>query len=584
MNKILSQQLANLSAKPGVYQFYNKRGQLLYVGKAKSLKNRVSSYFKLSTQLSPAKQQMVKIIAKLKTTIVDNDTEALLLESQLIHQYQPPYNIIFKDDKNWLYLAIDYKETYPRVVLTRQLGIKGIKYFGPYTSASAIRESFRLLKKILAFRTCKNPPEKPCFDSILGRCLGHNFTSQSKKIYQQQLAKLISFLKGHTESVHQKIIRDMLQAARNKKFEQATKLRDQLKLFERLLIKQKIISLTKDSFDVIGLAQQNNITSISRLLIRQGNLLDTEYFILENRHVLSISELLTEFIERYYQQVTNKPKTVIIPFKIKIVDLPIKISVTQRGYKKQLQNLAQKNAQNYLLNSFTSWQKRNNQVKKGLVELQKILKLPAPPQRIEGYDVSNIQGQNAVGSMVVMTNGILDKKEYRKFTIKKTCSPNDVAMLKEILERRFTKNNTWPKPDLIMLDGGKPQLNTGFSILQKRKIPLLALAKRKEEIFVPQRKRAIKLQFDSPVLQLLQRLRDETHRFGITFYRQKHQSATTSSIWQELVGIGPKLRTKLKMKFGTIYNLQQAKTKDLIKILGQNRTNKLLAYLKNKLI
>ncbi len=585
MNKILAQQLANLPNKAGVYQFYDKHRQLLYVGKAKSLKNRVSSYFKKSTNLSPAKQQMVKDICGLKTTLVDNDSEALLLENQLIHQHQPPYNIVFKDDKNWLYLAIDYKEVYPRVELTRQLGIKGVKYFGPYTSASTVRESFRLLKKILAFRTCKNPPNQPCFDSALNRCLGHNLELNSPKVYHQQLNELVSFLRGHHESVRQTITQTMLRAAQNKRFEQAARLRDQLKLFKNLLTKQKIITTRKESFDVIGSAQQNNTYSISRLLIRQGRLIDTDYFILTSQHNLITAELLTEFIEHYYQQITNKPKMIVSPLKITILNLSIKIFVAQRGYKKQLQNLAQKNAYNHLINNFASWQKRISRAEEALAVLQKILKLPTKPYRIEGYDISNIQGQNAAGSMVVMTNGLLDKKEYRKFTIKKINTPNDVAMLTEVLARRFIKNYQWPQPNLIMLDGGKPQLNTILRLWRDRQIniPLLALAKQREEIFIPGRKNSIKLKASSPALQLLQQLRDEAHRFGITFYHQKHQHSITASLWKELPGIGPKLRTKLKIKFNTINNLRQAQPKTLISIIGQAKTHKLLDYLKNQL-
>ncbi len=582
MNKILAKQLANLPAKPGVYQFYDRAGKLLYVGKAKSLKNRVSSYFKTNTMLSPAKQQMVKQIKNLKTTIVDNDQEALLLENNLIKQRQPPYNIIFKDDKSWLYLTINYREKFPRVELTRHYGNRGTKYFGPYTSATAIRNSFRLLKKILALRTCTNPPNRPCFDSTLGRCLGHDFNRGYKKLYQEKIKQLEEFLKGNSKYLLKKITTEMKQAAQRHLFEQAARLRDQLTLLRHLLIKQKIVSGSTASYDVIGLATQGNLTAISKIPIRRGLLLDSADLLIGHHLTLPTTEILTNFLERYYPQVTDKPQTIYLPIILKQPPLSIKTSYPQKGKKKELINLANKNAANFLHNSFASWQKQETRAADGLLQLKKILSLKVLPQRIEGYDISNIQGQNAVGALVVLTKGLPDKSQYRKFIIKKVSGPNDVAMLAEVLKRRFKHQHTWPRPDLIMLDGGKPQLNTVWRLFQnqKIKISLLALAKQQEEIFIPRRKNSLKLKNNSPALQLLQQLRDEAHRFGIAFYHQKHKREAIASAWQVLPGIGSKFKTKLKIKFGTINNLRRAKFVDLAKILGPAKANKLLNYLK----
>ncbi|MFH1111837.1 MAG: excinuclease ABC subunit UvrC [Patescibacteria group bacterium] len=531
MNQTLKQQLDHLSLNSGVYQFFDKNGKLLYVGKAKVLKHRVLSYFRTNVALSPSKQEMVKQIHYWRTMVVDNEQEALLLESNIIKQHRPPYNIIFKDDKNWLYLAIDYKEKFPRVELTRRTATQGVKYFGPYTSASTIRNSFRLLKKILALRTCVNPPDKPCFDSSLGRCLGHNFDAGSKKLYREKIKQLQEFLKGNSKYLLNKLTAEMNRAAKQQRFEQAARRRDNLKLLEWMLIKQKIITRLSESFDIIGLTTHGNLTSISKLPIRRGVLLESDQLLVEHDKKLPSADILANFLERYYPQVTDRPQKIFIPIKLAGLHLPIKTKVPERGIKKQLLGLAHKNAQNYLSNSLASWQKQSARATAGLAELKKVLKLKAPPQRIEGYDISNIQGQYAVGALVVLTNGLIDKSQYKKFTIKKVNGPNDVAMLAEILVRRFKANHAWPQPDLIMLDGGKPQLNTIIKIFKQKniKIPLVTLAKKQEILFTPSNKQGIKLPSHSPALLLLEQLRDEAHRFGITFYRSRHRQSIKKS-------------------------------------------------------
>ncbi|MFH1866882.1 MAG: excinuclease ABC subunit UvrC [Patescibacteria group bacterium] len=525
MDQILLNQLKHLPAKPGIYEFLDAKDNIFYIGKAKSLKSRVSSYFRKNSDLSPAKQEMIKQIHHLKTTVVDNEQEALLLESNLIKQHRPLYNIIFKDDKNWLYLTIDYNEPFPKVELSRRTKKKKIKYFGPYTSASSIRAGFRLLKKILALRTCKNASTKPCFDSTLGRCLGHQLESGSKKQYQDKLKQLEQFLKGNSKLLLTKLKEEMKQTAKDKQFEQAARLRDQLRLLQRILIKQKIISRQPESFDVIGLATQGNLTAVSKLPVRQGVLWAGDELLIEHDKNLPVTEILTDFLERYYPQVTEKPKNILLSYCLPKLQLKINIQIPQKGKKRELVKLADKNAQNFLRNSFASWQKQEARATAGLAQLKKILRLKNMPKRIEGYDISNIQGKHAVGALVVLTKGLLDKAQYRKFIIKKVTGPNDVAMLAEVLARRFGDKHTWAKPDLIMLDGGKPQLNTIIRAFKKKNIaiPLVALAKQEEKLFIPGHQTAIKLPSNSPGLLLLEQLRDEAHRFSIIFYRSRHR-------------------------------------------------------------
>lgn len=531
MNKFLKLQLKNLNNKPGVYQFYDAAGKLLYVGKAKSLKNRIRSYFQTNSQLTPSKQKLVKQIHHFKTTVVDNEDEALLLESQLIKQHQPPYNIIFKDDKNWLFLAINYNDDFPKVELVRRSHYRGIKLFGPYTSASTIRQSLRLLKKILGLKTCNKPPDKPCFDSALGRCLGHNLWPTARQEYLGNLKQLEQFLKGNSALVKKKIQANMTQAANKKQFEQAARLRDNLKLLDRILIKQKIVSAYHNTFDVIGLATMGNLTAVSRLPVRHGMLLESDQILIDHNKQLGPADILADFLDRYYLQVTDKPKKILLPYKILQLNKSLHLEVPIRGHKRQLLKLAETNSMNYLNNSLASWQRQTVRAKNGLNELKRVLGLKNLPNRIEGYDISNIQGQHAVGAMVVLTKGLIDKSQYRKFIIKKVAGPNDVAMLAEVLARRFKRRHQgWPKPDLIMLDGGKPQLNTIVYAFKKKNItiPLVALAKREELLFMSNKKVGIKLPNNSPALLILEQLRDEAHRFGITFYRSRHRKAAVS--------------------------------------------------------
>ncbi len=526
MTKLLVKQLSHLSLSPGVYEFYNSTGKLLYVGKAKSLKPRVLSYFRPKADLSPAKITMVDQITEIKTSVVDSENEALLLENNLIKAKQPPYNIVLKDDKNWLYISIDLQEKYPRVDLTRRRLNKSYKYYGPFTSAQAARSILYTLKKILGLRTCNNPPNKPCFDSKLGRCLGHDFYSNSQTIYKQKLNQLHDFLTGKGNELAVTLRQKMLTFSKSKNYEQAVIWRNQLQLLNKLLEKQKIIYNQKESFDVLNLATSKQQAAINILVIRRGLLISSDQMIVRHNN-LDPKEILLNFIEQYYPRVTLKPKIILSPF---ILKSGFKTLMPARGKKKQLLKLALHNAQNYLRNSLASWQRKEQRSTSSLNKLKQVLKLKELPNRIEGYDISNIQGTNAVGSMAVATNGLIDKSQYRKFTIKTVPGANDVAMMAEILTRRFKAKNNWPRPHLIMLDGGKPQLNTVIRLFKKKKIkiPLVALAKREEILFTPNNTAGIKLQPNSPALQLLQELRDEAHRFGITFYRSKHRRSMTN--------------------------------------------------------
>ncbi|MFA4818354.1 MAG: excinuclease ABC subunit UvrC [Patescibacteria group bacterium] len=582
MNLVLKRQLSKLPAAPGVYKFFNQTEQLLYVGKAKSLYARVNSYFHSGAKLSPAKQTMVKEITSLETIRVKNETEALLLESNLIKQYRPPYNVVLKDDKSWLYLAIDYRTDWPEVSLERTTKIKGIKYFGPYTSAVAARRTFYLLKKIFGLKTCPNPPDKPCFAARLGRCLGHNFAPQSKSVYRRSLKQAEKILQGKTEQIINELKQTMRRAAAAKKFELAAKQRDQIKSLEQIIIKQSALSPQPSSFDIFGLYQYLDLAAVCHLPIRRGALLDTQNFLLEHTRGLPAEEIWEDFLPQYYSLATNLPSAVYLPIKVqtKLIG-KIKIKVAQRGYKRNLVKLAAINAQNFLEQSRTSWERQSVRARRGLKTLQKALNLSKLPERLEGYDISNIQGQNAVGAMVVMTDGLLDNKSYRHFKIKGLTTPNDVAMLAQVIARRFTKNLDWPQPDLIMLDGGAGQLSTVQKVLNSYgvTVPIIALAKAEELIYRPNKKSALRLKSNNPGLLLLEQLRDEAHRFGITFYRQTHRRRNLKSGLDGLPGVGPKTKKLLKQEFGDLKNLRLASLDKLEKILGNKKAAKLFSHL-----
>ncbi|MDZ4229637.1 MAG: excinuclease ABC subunit UvrC, partial [Candidatus Veblenbacteria bacterium] len=552
-------------------------------GKAKGLRNRVRSYFQRGAELSPAKQLMVANVHHLETMVVTNETEALLLERTLIGERQPPYNVDLKDDTSWLYLTIDYREPYPRVALVRRPSrTPKLKMFGPYVAASSIRSLFQLFKKTLGLKTCPNGANKLCFQASLGRCLGHDTGPGSRAKYRRHLSYLEQLLRGDVNRVVNELTSEMKKAAQLKQFERAARLRDQIQALAHLREKQSVVSTKRESFDVFGLSRNQSQSAIVRLPIRQGLLMEAERFLLDNIKGLSDVEVITGFLEQYAAAATDRAKRAFIPVPLPETKLAGTVfSVPTRGGKRQLLALASRTADTHLTQSAASWQRREVRAHEGLRQLQQVLKLANKPKRIEGYDISNIQGTAAVGSMVVLSQGLPDPKQYRKFKIQGGEKPNDFKMLAEVLWRRFTKNHDWPMPDLVMLDGGAGQLSVIKRTLDaaKIKIPLVALAKREELLYVPNKPHPIKLPADAPGLLLLESLRDEAHRFGITFYRSRHRKRTVESAWDELPGVGPVLKRKLKSTFGSLAALHRASEQELTKVVGPSRAADIKRYL-----
>ncbi|MBI4092373.1 MAG: excinuclease ABC subunit UvrC [Candidatus Kerfeldbacteria bacterium] len=597
--------LTKLPSRPGVYIFRDAQNTVLYVGKAKSLKPRIRSYFHTGASLDPAKRIMVSRVADLEYIIVDSEIEALLLESTLIKKYRPPFNVIFRDDKYYQYIKIALKDDYPRVETVRRISKDGSRYFGPFTSGFAVRQTLQLLKRIFPYRTCKEPPSKPCFDSRLGRCLGHDFGPGSHRQYQNVIHGLMRFLQGDVDATLRDFKRQMKLAAQDHDFEQAARFRDRIFAIQKITAEQKVVSAKLANQDIIGLARIADLTAVNLFQIRSGKLLNRLNFILQHTDGRADSDVLSSFISQHYSQSPDHPRTVItrlLPADAPAIAraLQLKFAAPNRGLKRKLVALAESNAKDYLERKQREWLSKEARAKLGLAELQRALLLTEPLQLIECYDISNVQGTNAVGSLVVFEQGLPKKSDYKKFRIKTVAGTNDYAMLQEVLHRRFRHHGSqkpppargggaaeprgggsWPNPDLIIIDGGKGQLNASLRVLAELNIliPTIGLAKREEEIFRPGQKESLRLPKDSEGLFLIQRIRDEAHRFAIGYYRKRHGAEITKSLLDEVPGIGPKLKKMLLQKFGSVNGIRTADDRALEAVLGKHKTALLREHL-----
>lgn len=575
----------SLPSKPGVYLFHGLTDEILYVGKAIRLRDRVASYFQKNNQLWPAKQRMVEQIQRIEHILVRSETEALLLESTLIKKHRPKYNILLKDDKNFQYIKIALGEKFPSVSTVRRISLDGSRYFGPYTSGLSVRRTLRLLKRLFPYKSCNNPPDVPCFDFQLKRCLGHSVGPGSVTRYQRVIQKLIRFLEGHTGDVLKDMKQQMEAAVRRRDFETAAIARDRLQALDHVLEQQTVISPRGGNFDLLGLARGEGLAAVTLFQVRQGKLVQRDNFMLQQTKDQADASVLVAFIEQYYSQSASHPPEIFtgatLPEQAGQA-LQLRVRRTQRGLKARLLKTASENAQDYLQRERIRWVSEERRAELGLKHLTEALKLERPPQRIEMYDISNVQGQYAVGSMVVFENGLPKNNHYRKFKIKSVRGANDVAMLSEVLRRRFAHSGdgAWPNPQLILLDGGKPQLSVVTRTVKNLpKVPIGALAKEQEELFLPSRATPLRLPHDSPGLHLLQRIRDEAHRFAIGYYRKRHSQAATRSRLDEVPGLGPTQKKKLLRRFGSVQGVRQAPDNEIVTILGQSQTETLREYL-----
>lgn len=570
-------QVQTLPHKPGCYIFKKADGDILYIGKAINLKNRVSSYWHKSNQLTPHKQLMIPQIKKVEYIITSSESEALMLESTLIKQHQPPFNIDLKDDKSFLYIKITLDEDFPRVFTVRRVLKDGAKYFGPYVSSMSVRQTLHMLRKLFPHRNFDKPVTNYRTKYLIKR-YPELMGPADKAEYRQTIDRIIQFLKGDFKSVSEELKAKMTELSAKRLYEKAAQVRDTLNSITYLTEKQKVISPKLESMDIVSLARNKQLGAINLFTVRNGLLLRKQVFTIKNVIDQSDAEAVQAFMEQFYPQAMDVPPEIVIPENIAGQRLfertfTCKLTIPERGFRRHYIKMGKENAEQCLIQQKASWEKDEAKARQALIDFKNLLKLPGLPKRIETFDISNIQGVDPVGSMVVFTDGMPDKKWYRKFKIKTIKGSNDPAMMAEMVTRRFAhvgneKGKTaWPKPDLVILDGGKGQLSVVRHAV-KIPSPVVALAKREEEIFIPGKPVPVRFPKNSEALFLIQRMRDEAHRFAITFFRKTHGKGMRSSLLDNVPGLGSANRKKLIKAFGSALGVRDAGEHELAAVVG----------------
>ena len=571
---MIQEKLKTLPESSGVYIMKDISGKIIYVGKARMLKNRVRQYFQANKNHSAKVKAMVAKIADFETIITASEVEALILECNLIKKYRPRYNISLKDDKSYPYLRVT-AEDFPRIVLTRRIIQDGSRYFGPYTSGLAVKETLQLIRKIFPLRTCKNFAKRPCLEFHIKRCLAPCANKISCEDYMQFVKAAEKFLEGRTAQIEKELTAQMTEAAEALNFERAAKLRDILLAIRKVTEKQKIVTDTGD-VDAIGLSRLEGETCAQIFFIREGKVTGRESFLLSGAADESDSQAITEFIKQYYSRARISAAEILLPVSLAEDDLKIlsewlgvKILEPKRGVKRSLVEMAIENAQKFLR------EQGIGNSDQGVEELKKLLNLPKLPRRMECFDISHIQGAETVASMVVFKNGSPDKKSYRRFKIRSTeGKPDDFLSMREVTSRRYEKISAENLPDLIVIDGGIGQLNSALEIIRGagHKVPVVGLAKQFELIFVEGSSIPIELPRDSQALKLMQRIRDEAHRFAIIYHRKLRRARNLKSELDNVAGIGAKRRTELFKKFGTLAKIKSATVEELAAVPSMNKS------------
>jgi excinuclease ABC subunit C len=600
--------LATLPAKPGCYIMKNAAGTIIYVGKAISLKNRVRSYFHADGSHDNKTRRLVREIATIEWILVGSELEALILEMNLIKKHRPRYNVRMKDDKRYPYIKIHWQEAFPRVKVTRLMQEDGARYFGPYTSAWAVYQTLDVLRRVFPYLTCDRvitgKDARACLYYDIKLCMGPCIGAANQTQYRQMISDLQDFLSGHSEPIVKRVQQEMEQAAENLNFERAAALRDKIKALESILARQKVVFSAdyKDS-DVLALARADNEACVQIFFIRGGKLIGREYFILEGTEDTADSEVMSQFVQQFYAEAASIPEQVMLPNEIEEARIiqewmrtrrggnKVEIFVPREGQTQELVQMAAENATETLSALRTQWQADTHRQEQALAELQSAFQLPAPPNRIECYDISHTQGVATVGSMIVFTRGVPDKKLYRRFNIESVNDlPDDFASMEEVLTRRFRRWQAAESteavpgakldesftflPDLLIVDGGKGQLSRAVSVLETfgltGRVPVVGLAKQEEEIFFPHRTESLRLPRQSQGLYLVQRVRDEAHRFAITAHRARRSKQGMASVLDSIPGIGPAKRKALLLHFGSVDKIRAATLEALLEVPGIN--------------
>jgi excinuclease ABC subunit C len=595
--------LDTLPAKPGCYIMKNAAGEIIYVGKAISLKNRVRSYFHNNPDMDHKTRQLVRQIVDLEWIVVGSELEALILEMNLIKKHRPRFNIRLKDDKRYPYIKVSWGVPFPKVTVTRQMVEDGSRYYGPYTSVWAVHQTLDVLRRIFPYLTCdriitgKDP--RPCLYYDIKLCSGPCIGAITQADYRQLIDDLGHFLEGHTGPIVARLQAEMNQAAEDLRFEKAASLRDQIQSIDRVVEKQKVISSDQVDSDVIAMARSDGEACVQIFFIRAGKMIGREYFILEGTEEEADGEVISEFIKQFYSEAATVPPKVLLPNEIEEANIikqwlktrrdgqKVELTVPHRGKPQELVQMATENASETLRALRTQWQADTNKQTEALAELQQAFQLASPPNRIECYDISNTQGTASVGSMVVFEQGVPNKSQYRRFNIQSVQGPDDFASMQEVLTRRFRRWKASQEtdvpgskpdpsfallPDLLIVDGGKGQLGRAVTVLEEfqltDKIPVAGLAKQEEELFLPGYNESLVLPRHSQGLYLLQRIRDEAHRFAITAHRKQRTKQGLASRLESIPGIGPGRRKLLLEKFSSIERIKQAPIEELTSLKG----------------
>jgi excinuclease ABC subunit C len=643
--------LAQIPDAPGVYLMLGRDGEILYIGKAISLRNRVRSYFQEGAVHHIRTTAMVERVTDVRTIVVTNEVEALILEANLIKRHQPPFNVRLRDDKRYPYLKVT-NESFPRVVFTRFVRNDGARYFGPYTNAHGLRELIDLVRLVFPLRTCREPIDgrrkRPCLQYHIKRCLAPCVGYQSEEEYDRTIDEVVLFLEGKQDSLLARLQREMTDAAEHLNFEAAARLRDRIVAVRRVTEAQKVVWKSRLDMDLVAVARAQGQACMQVFLVRGGKLIGQEHFILEGVYEQSDAVLTGEFLKQFYTARTagapddpasssarvardnqapvpekRRPKSAsaaAVPKELLVSALPeeratietwlsevkrqrVRILQPQRGARAEYMRLVQKNAEQNLKAFLAHQEVQETAQARSLTDLADALELPEPPHRIECYDVSNIQGTNPVASMVVFVEGRAKKSEYRKFKIQYDRGPNDFAMMQEALRRRLrylrreTDNADTPieralakkekfnkTPDLLLIDGGKGQLSAVVEVLEELDMTGLlvaGLAKEHEWLYLPNVSEPIVLPPNSPALHLIQRIRDEAHRFAVTYHRQRRAKSMTRSALDALAGVGPVRKKRLLTAFGSPAGIRRARLDEIAAVKGM--TPALAAKIKQEL-
>jgi excinuclease ABC subunit C len=586
---MLKEKLVSIPKKPGVYLLKDASGEVIYVGKAINLQNRVRSYFHTSSDHSPKMRRLVEEVAELDFIVTSSEVEALILECELIKRHKPKYNVRLKDDKRYPYIKITLQEDYPRISTTRRMEMDGARYFGPFTASWAVHQTLDTLRKIFPYITCNRKitgeEKRACLYYHIGRCAGPCIGAISKEDYRKIIEGVCLFLEGKTDEILNDLRARMKEAAERLEYERAAVLRDRIRAIERVMVRQRVASTTPINQDILAFAREDGRACVQVFFIRGGKLIGREYFILTGTRGEEEGEIIASFVKQFYDEAAYIPPEIILPKEIKEAkvirdwlkderEVEAVLRTPLNDGEDELLQMASENAAEALISL-----RSRRPTEEALIELGEYLGLTKAPNRIEGYDISQIHGRAATGSMVVFIKGMPSKSNYKRFRIKEVEGADDYAMIKEVLRRRFKRaiegDEAWTTlPDLILIDGGKGQLGAALEVLAEyglEDIPLVSLAKERDEVFAPGRSEPVFFPSDSQALFLLKRIRDEAHRFTLAYHRKLREKESFSSKLEEIEGVGPKRRKALMKRFGSLEAIKEASVEELAQVPGMSR-------------